>query len=274
MTAAEVLRRLARLGTEQNRATYRRHGVGPELYGVSYANLEKLRRELAGEIRAGRLDAQALAAELWATGNHDARVLATRIADPAALDRRTLEAWAAGLDNYVLTDAFAVLAARTAAARDCFERWSRSQNEWRGRAGWLILGQLALQESSQEAAAREKQPELDFAAHLATIEHEIHSRKNRVRDAMNSALIAIGLRSAELQARALAAATRIGKVEVDHGETGCKTPDAAAYIRKATAHRASRRQSRDATPPQNRAAARQNTAGRTVARRAATRSKH
>lgn len=27
-------------------------------------------------------------------------------------------------------------------------------------------------------------------------------------------------------------AARIGKVEVDHGETGCKTPDAAVYIRK------------------------------------------
>jgi len=35
----------------------------------------------------------------------------------------------------------------------------------------------------------------------------------------------------------LAAAKRIGKVEVDHGETGCKTPDAAAYIRKVLDHR-------------------------------------
>jgi hypothetical protein len=33
------------------------------------------------------------------------------------------------------------------------------------------------------------------------------------------------------------AAQRIGAVEVDHGETGCKTPDAAAYIAKARAHR-------------------------------------
>ena len=28
------------------------------------------------------------------------------------------------------------------------------------------------------------------------------------------------------------AARRIGEVHVDHGETGCKTPDAAAYIQK------------------------------------------
>ena len=49
---------------------------------------------------------------------------------------------------------------------------------------------------------------------------------------MNSALIAIGVRNAILEQKALSAADRIGKVLVDHGETDCKTPDAAAYIRK------------------------------------------
>jgi len=52
---------------------------------------------------------------------------------------------------------------------------------------------------------------------------------------MNSALIAIGLRNARLERLAQAAAAAVGKVEVDHGETGCVTPDAAAYIRKARA---------------------------------------
>ena len=33
-------------------------------------------------------------------------------------------------------------------------------------------------------------------------------------------------------ARAVAAADRIGKVEVDHGETSCKTPEAVGYIEK------------------------------------------
>jgi hypothetical protein len=33
--------------------------------------------------------------------------------------------------------------------------------------------------------------------------------------------------------RVMKAAARIGPVEVDHGMTGCVTPDAAAYIHKA-----------------------------------------
>ncbi len=54
---------------------------------------------------------------------------------------------------------------------------------------------------------------------------------------MNMALIAIGLRSDSLEAQAVAAAQRIGKVIVDHGQTNCKTPAAIPYIEKAKAHR-------------------------------------
>ena len=71
-------------------------------------------------------------------------------------------------------------------------------------------------------------------------EREIHTRKNRVRYSTNNALIAIGARSSRLEKKALAIAKKIGRVEVDHGETGCKTPDAASYIPKARARQAKR----------------------------------
>ena len=48
-------------------------------------------------------------------------------------------------------------------------------------------------------------------------------------------MISIGGRNSRLQRKAVAAAKRIGKVEVDHGETGCKTPDAVSYIKKKAA---------------------------------------
>ncbi|MFY0535987.1 hypothetical protein [Nannocystis pusilla] len=55
---------------------------------------------------------------------------------------------------------------------------------------------------------------------------------------MNHALIAIGARSDALARLATAAARKIGPVEVDHGDTDCKTPDAVSYIAKAREHRA------------------------------------
>jgi hypothetical protein len=68
------------------------------------------------------------------------------------------------------------------------------------------------------------------------VESKIHTSKNWVKYAMNNALINIGVRNSVLEKKAIAAAKRIGVVEVDHGETGCKTPDAAAYIKKTAAH--------------------------------------
>ena len=54
---------------------------------------------------------------------------------------------------------------------------------------------------------------------------------------MNNAVINIGVRNSRLQRKTIAAAKRIGKVEVDHGETGCKTPDAVSYIKKTVAYK-------------------------------------
>jgi hypothetical protein len=51
---------------------------------------------------------------------------------------------------------------------------------------------------------------------------------------MNNALISIGVFKPSCRTKALDAATRIGKVQVDPGETSCKTPDATAYIEKSS----------------------------------------
>jgi hypothetical protein len=39
----------------------------------------------------------------------------------------------------------------------------------------------------------------------------------------------------------MAVAKAIGKVDVDHGETGCVTPDAVGYIAKLVAHKAGKK---------------------------------
>jgi len=221
MNQAEVIKTLKEMGTEQNRKVYRRHGVREKMFGVSYANQNALRKKIGQD--------HDLALKLWATANHDAMVLATMIADPELADASLLEKWAKDLDSYVLSDALAGYTAKTRFLQKKMEQWGKSKGEWIGRTGWLLLAKLAMRD--------EDFPDSYFQKHLRTIQREIHTRKNRVRDAMNSALIAIGIRNARLQVLALAAARKIGKVEVDHGETGCKTPDAAAYIAKTVKRR-------------------------------------
>lgn len=217
MNVRQVLAKLKALGTAQNRKIYARHGISGVAYGVSYANLGSLKKQL-------KID-HALATALWQSGNHDAQVLATMVADPKQTTARQLEGWAKDLDNHVLCGALSDLAAQSPAAHSLAKKWVARKGEWHASAGWSLFAQLALDGECDIDDG-------EWEAHLQTIEATIHQSKNRVRYSMNNALIAIGLRSAVLQQQAIVAARRIGVVEVDHGETSCKTPDAVAYIEK------------------------------------------
>lgn len=219
MKLERALSALEAAGTAQNRKIYRRHGVADPLHGVSYANQGKLTKEYKGDTE--------LAIDLWASGNHDARILAAMIADPQTTRSALLDGWVRDLGNYVLTDAFSDLVARSPFAVTKMRKWTRSAQEFVGAAGWNVLARLARRDTELT--------DEELGEYLVTIETEIHSRKNRTRHSMNSALIAIGIRNPKLERKALAAADRIGKVEVDHGETSCTTPDASAYIKKAVA---------------------------------------
>lgn len=223
MDHATAMAELERRGSERTRKTYHRHGVLGDQFGVSYADLKQLKKAI-------KVD-PALAGSLWATGNHDARILATMIADPKTMPRAVLESWSHDLDNDVLAGALAGVVACSAHARELMETWVESDEEWLGSAGWSVLARLAMDPASGLS-------DEVYDGYLETIRTTIHSRKNRVRYAMNGALIAIGLRSPALRARALEVAGAIGKVEVDHGETSCKTPDAAESILKAARRRA------------------------------------
>jgi hypothetical protein len=108
--------------------------------------------------------------------------------------------------------------------------WSSSSDPKLRSVGWVLLGQLS--------NADEKASEEAFLKQIERIEKTIHTAPNAERDAMNMALITFGGRSPALRKAATAAAKRIGKVEVDHGDTACKTPDAAEYIEKMWAHAA------------------------------------
>jgi 3-methyladenine DNA glycosylase AlkD len=224
MTLKQTLAALKKAGTAQTRKVYARHGVAGDQYGVSFAELKKLKKAIKTD--------HDLARELWATGNHDARVLACMVADPDAFTSRELDAWARDLDSYVVTDAFVSVVAKSPHRDRKFAAWKDRKGEWPAAAAWGVFCALAMHEDDR--------PDAFFLEQLAAIEAEIHSRPNRVRHNMNQAVICIGIRNGALKRKAVAAAKRIGRVEVDHGDTSCKTPDPVAYIEKTLAHRAKR----------------------------------
>src|SRR6058998_1886773 len=79
MNAVEILATLKKLGKPQTAAIYKRHGAGDNVFGVLTSELVKIQKKI-------KVD-QALATELWKTGNAEARILALQVADPAKLTR-------------------------------------------------------------------------------------------------------------------------------------------------------------------------------------------
>ncbi len=213
MNVAAVMMMLEASGKARTADLYRRHGVRERVFGVPYA-------ELGAVLRALRLDHR-LALALWETGVHEAQLLATKLADPRAMEDEEIEAWVGEVSNYVTGDAVSGLAARLPRAARLARGWLRSGREFPAAVGWNVMALRALNDDL---------PEREGRALLRRIRTGMARARNRERHSMNNALIAIGGKLPRLRREALAVARAVSPVEVDHGETGCRTPDAGAAI--------------------------------------------
>jgi 3-methyladenine DNA glycosylase AlkD len=219
MNTQEVLTTLKKLGKPQTAAIYRRHGSGDKVFGVLTSEIAKLRKKI-------KVD-HPLATQLWRTGNAEARVLALQIADPEKLTRADADRLLRDGPVRFIGCYLSQLLARSPIGEETMRAWMRSPDEFPREMGYGILGVRLKNDPSSVSDA-------DAEEMLATIEKEIHGSPNWARYAMNGALISIGVFKPALRKKAIEAARRIGRVEVDHGETSCKTPDAAPYIDKAS----------------------------------------
>jgi len=219
MNAQDILTTLKKLGKPQTAAIYKRHGSGDNVFGVLTSEIAKLQKKI-------KLD-HALAMELWKTGNAEARVLALQVADPAKLTRVAADGLVKDGPGRFLGSYLAGLLARSPIAEERMRAWMKSPDEFPREVGYGILGARLKDDPASVSDA-------DAEKVLATIEKEIHRSPNWARRAMNGALISIGVFKPALRKKTIEAAKRIGKVEVDHGETSCKTPDAVSYIEKAS----------------------------------------
>lgn len=212
----EVMRALKQAGTAQARKTYARHGATEPMFGVSFATLKVLSKRI-------RVDHD-LALALWDTGNYDARNLALKVVDPARMTSKGLDRWAGEMRVRMCAEYVSALAAETPHGLAKAAQWLGAADEHLRCAGWSLVGALAMRNPEV--------PERWFLERLQEIARTLQAAPNDERDAMNHALICLGGRSPALRSAARAAAKKVGRVDVDHGDTSCKTPEAAPYIEK------------------------------------------
>jgi 3-methyladenine DNA glycosylase AlkD len=154
--------------------------------------------------RSHRRD-HALALELWDSGIHDARILATLVENPQQITRGQMEQWVRAADNWALTDALAFLIDRTEFAEEKALAWSERKGEFVKRAGFATMAGMAIH--------RKELSDDVFRRFLPVIAREATDERNFVKKAVNWALRQIGKRNPALRRAAIAEAKRIARLD-------------------------------------------------------------
>jgi 3-methyladenine DNA glycosylase AlkD len=193
--ATAIIRELRALRSEKNRAGMARFGINTDrAFGVSMATLEPIARRLRKD--------HALAQELWASGYHEARLLAALIEEPAKVTSRQMDAWAAEFDSWDICDQVcSKVFARTPYVATKVPKWAKDRREFVRRAAFATIAGYTVHAKDAD--------DTRFLPFLAIIEAASTDERNFVRKAVNWALRQIGKRSPTLHKPALALAKKL-----------------------------------------------------------------
>ena len=219
MNLSEVMAELESLGSDQTVKIYRNHGADGDMYGVKIADLKKILRKIKGD--------QDLALQLWDTGNSDAMYLAGLLADGTAMTKRQLDGWAKSAWWYMLSEhAVPFAAGEHPDALSIGKKWMKSKKENIASSGWTTYTAAISVRPDSELDKQE------LKSLLKRVEQEIDEAPNRVRYCMNSFVIASGSFVKSMFGAAKSTAKKIGKVQVDVGNTSCRVPLATEQLDK------------------------------------------
>lgn len=171
-----VLKRAGSPGYKADMAA--RYGIVTKapVYGVPVAKLRAMAKRIGYD--------HALAEALWASGNHDARMLATMVDDPADVSPAQMERWVKDMDNWGLVDTACFhYWDRTPHAHKQIEKWAKAKPEFTKRAALALLASCAVHKQGTDE---------EFLRGLELIEVHANDPRNFVKKAVNWALRAIG----------------------------------------------------------------------------------
>jgi len=194
-TCTAVLRQLKGLADPKVRAKMAYFGVRvPKAHGISAPVLHQFAKEIGKDHQ--------LAQQLWASGIHEARILATLIGEPEKVTEAEMEQWAREFDSWDVVDAACCyLYAQSKPAWKMALAWSKRSEEYVKRASFSLVAYLSYKDKSA--------PDARFVQFLQVIEREAHDERNFVKKAVNWALRNIGKRNFRLNREAILVAERI-----------------------------------------------------------------
>lgn len=143
----------------------------------------------------------ALALELWTTGIHEARILATLVADPDAQTEVERERWVLDITSWDLCDSAADLFGRAPAHSSVIEAWARRPEPFAKRCAFSMI--------ARRAVWAKQTPDREFLGYLPMIRRAATDDRNEVKKGVSWALRQIGKRNRALHSAAIDEAERI-----------------------------------------------------------------
>ena len=199
MTANQILARLKKLANPKNVAGMARYGINPEnAYGVPLPALRAIAKEVGKD--------HELAAELWKSGVHEARIIAPLVEEPSCVTAKQADRWVRDFDSWDICDQCCNnLFRKIGFAHDKASEWCARDEEFVRRAGFALIASLAVHDKTA--------PDSRFTPHLAAVRRAATDERKYVRKAVNWALRQIGKRNRALNRRAIASAGKIAALD-------------------------------------------------------------
>jgi hypothetical protein len=219
MKLEEAMGELEKLGSDRMKKYYMGNGAQEPLFGVATGAMKPLFKKIKKD--------QALAEELYATGNYDAMYFAGMIADPKAMTGDDFDRWMEKAYFYMASD---YIVAVTLAEAECAQavacRWIDSGKELHMSAGWACFEWLL-----------GWRPDSFFDAPtirglLEKVAATMHGQPGQARRAMNNFVAAAGVSFLPLHDEALETAKAIGKIK-SAAKGACAFQPALGLIQKA-----------------------------------------
>ena len=195
----DIIEKLKSLADPEAVKGMARFGINPEnTYGVSIPNLRKIAKEIGRN--------HALAQRLWASGIHEARIVASMSDQPKMVTDVQMEDWVKDFDSWDVCDQCCTnLFEKTEFAYQKAAEWSKREEEFVKRAGFTLMATLAVHDK--------KAADEDFLKFLPIIKRESTDDRNFVKKAVNWALRQIGKRNLNLNKMAIKTAEEIQQID-------------------------------------------------------------
>ncbi|HAP37079.1 MAG TPA: DNA alkylation repair protein [Bacteroidetes bacterium] len=198
MTAEEVLKRLQLLGNNKNIESMKRFNIlSDNTFGVTVPNIRSVAKEIV-------IDHQ-LAIELWNSGYHEARILASMIVDADAVNLKLMDQWVNEIENWAQCDACCTeFFQKTKYAQSLPFRWTKNRKEYVRRAGLVMVAVMAVHHKELKDAI--------FEQYFSLLKQYSTDDRNFVKKGVNWALRQIGKRNLQLNLKAIEFAKKIQEI--------------------------------------------------------------